>query len=115
MTPENRIKYTICAWLRVHKCFFWGHDNVGIYDPKIKRFRANHNPYRLRGVSDILGIWRGRFLAIEVKTHKGIVSPFQEAFLDNVKLNGGIAIIARSVDDVRVLLEVGELPFDESS
>jgi len=66
------------------------------------------------GMSDIVGIlterrvtetdgmeWTGRFLAIEVKSATGVVTPAQHAFLDQVNAAGGKAFVARSVDDVR--------------
>ena len=54
------------------------------------------------GIADILGIQRGtgRFIAIEVKTAKGKLSPFQTNFLNWINEAGGIAFVARSVDDV---------------
>lgn len=54
------------------------------------------------GVPDILAIQpdTGRFIGIEVKTSKGILSPHQERFIANIKESGGIAFVARSVDDV---------------
>lgn len=53
-----------------------------------------------KGSSDIIGIYRGRFLAIEVKTPKGRVSKEQENFIDIVNKAGGIAFVARHPDDV---------------
>jgi len=54
-----------------------------------------------KGISDIIGVWNGRFIAIEVKRPTGgIVSPEQNAFIMRIKQAGGIAFIARSVDDV---------------
>ena len=52
------------------------------------------------GVSDIIGIYQGRFLAIEVKAPGKRVKPMsrQQGFLDNVHLHGGIAIEADSVE-----------------
>ena len=64
------------------------------------------------GMSDIIGIrWTtdgvhqygpmiGQFLAIEVKSAKGIVTPAQQGFLAQVAAAGGKAFVARSVDDV---------------
>lgn len=52
------------------------------------------------GVADILGIYQGKLLAIEVKTLNGKVSDRQDAFIDQVNLRGGIAFVARSPDDV---------------
>lgn len=52
------------------------------------------------GIADILGIYKGKPLAIEVKTSKGKPSDNQINFLTRFKSEGGIAFIARSVDDV---------------
>ena len=37
-----------------------------------------------KGIADILGIYNGKFLAIEIKTARGRVSPEQQRFLANV-------------------------------
>ena len=53
------------------------------------------------GGSDLIGWTRtGRFLAIEVKSEKGRLTVVQENFLSSVAKAGGIAICARSVEDV---------------
>lgn len=58
------------------------------------------------GVPDILGIYRlpgetaGRFLGIEIKAPRGKLSSAQEQFLNIIREQGGIAILAYSVDDV---------------
>ena len=106
MTPENQIKLAICDWLSAHKIFVFQHDSVGIFDPVKKRYRISRTKYRLKGVADILGLLpTGKFIAIEVKTKSGRLTPEQEVFLDRVSENGGIAFVARSVDDVRCALD----------
>jgi len=57
-------------------------------------------PMGTKGVPDILGIYKGQFLGIEVKTAKGKVRPDQEQFLENIRKHGGIGFVARSLDDV---------------
>lgn len=42
----------------------------------------------------------GRFVAVEVKSRTGRLSEEQGAFLQCVAAGGGVAIVARSVDDV---------------
>ena len=54
----------------------------------------------VKGVADIIGIYKCRPLAIEVKTFKGKLSYHQDRFLATWKREGGIAIVARSVEDV---------------
>lgn len=52
------------------------------------------------GVPDIIGIHQGRFVGIEVKAPNGKPSVQQSRFLDEIRKQGGIAILAYSVDDV---------------
>ena len=53
------------------------------------------------GVPDIVGILKdGRFLGIEVKTEKGRLSDHQIRFIKNIQDAGGIAFVARSLEDV---------------
>lgn len=60
------------------------------------------------GSSDIIG-WTQRdgaavFTAIEVKADRGRVTPEQANFIEAVKNAGGVAGVARSVDEARALL-----------
>lgn len=45
------------------------------------------------------------FCAIEVKSAKGRPTPEQQAFIETVRRLGGLAGIARSVDEARAVLE----------
>ena len=71
-------------------------------------------PYAIRlaapGVSDLIG-WTegGRFAAIEVKGPRGRVTDEQAAFLELVRRSGGLAGVARSVEEATAILEGHEL------
>ena len=53
------------------------------------------------GLPDITGCLKdGRGFWIEVKTDKGRLSPHQERFIQNINDAGGLAFVARSVDEV---------------
>ena len=57
------------------------------------------------GVPDIVGILPGgRFLGIEVKTAKGKLSDKQAYFKEMIEKNGGLYILARSIEDVDCVL-----------
>lgn len=60
-----------------------------------------------RGSSDIIGIHRGAFVSIEVKTGKTRLTQQQKRFLEVIQELGGIAGVARSVGDVGVILGKG--------
>lgn len=88
---------------------------MGTYDPYTGTFRR-HSKWYKRGVSDVLGIYKGKFLAIEIKAPKetlldgtkkqaGRLSMDQKNFLKEVEEQGGIAIVARSIDDIEQALK----------
>lgn len=53
------------------------------------------------GCPDVLGQLKdGRVLAVEAKRPSGSATTEQAAFLERVRENGGVAVLARSVDDV---------------
>ena len=52
------------------------------------------------GIPDIIGCFKGRMIGIEVKSQKGTVSEYQKAFIDRINQAGGLAFVARSLDDV---------------
>jgi penicillin-binding protein-related factor A (putative recombinase) len=105
MTPEGRVKNNILAWLRVKRIFAFPVDSVGIFDPIKKVYRKRHSEFHIKGVSDILGIYKGKPLAIEVKSKTGSLTQEQKVFLGLFNELGGIGICARSIDDVEAHLK----------
>lgn len=59
-----------------------------------------------KGVSDLLVCYKGRFIALEIKTHRtrNNVSPVQRYNLEWVEKAGGIAAVVYDVEQVKVLL-----------
>lgn len=103
--PESVIESQILGYLKMKGIFAWKVKTVGTYDPKIGRFRKRNPLYRV-GVSDIIGIFQGRPLAIEVKSAKGSLSPEQRRFLDEFRDNGGLTLVARSLESVMEFIEL---------
>jgi hypothetical protein len=73
---------------------------------KIFHYKAWQGLGSTKGVADLIGVMPlhgkapGLFLAIEVKTNRGVASEHQENFLRSIRDSGGIAFVARSVQDV---------------
>ena len=62
------------------------------------------------GFSDLFGLTNeGRFFALEVKAPKGRVTDQQANFLRHITDHGGIAGVARSVDDARLIIKGRDL------
>lgn len=97
---ESVIKRHIMQYLRLKGIFAWVNVSGGIYDPARKIFRKLNGFGMMRGTSDILGVYNGKMLAIEVKNVRGVVSEEQQYFIEQVTRHGGIAFVARSIEDV---------------
>ena len=98
---EQEIQKQILDYLKYRGIFCWKNNTNGIY----VRARNTYIPSHAVGVADIIGIgFHGQFMAIEVKRAGGKVSSDQRAFLDEVTRNGGLAIVAYSVEDVEKAL-----------
>lgn len=53
------------------------------------------------GGADLIGIYRGRFIAVEIKTPTGRQFDEQRTFQQLVEKLGGVYVILRSVDEAR--------------
>lgn len=92
---ELRLQQNILAYLHARRVFAWI-----TYQPLIPgKGRKMYHPSST-GVSDILGVFQGKALAIEVKMPNGRISDHQRAFLVRFAKEGGIAFVARNIDDV---------------
>jgi len=97
-TPEGLIKRQIRDYLNA----------LGIYHRVIQLGGIGGRSNSGKGISDIIGVLKdGRFLAIEIKTQQGRLSEEQREFLDSVSRSGGLAFVARSLDDVASALKNG--------
>lgn len=95
---EKDIQKQILTLLRKHPKIHWvARFNSGTFMDGDRYITSNSQ----RGMSDILGMLRGgRLLAIECKSRTGKIQPHQQEFLDLISAGGGLAFVARSVEDV---------------
>lgn len=97
---ERQIQQQIVDYLNARGIRCWK-DRQGTTAPGHGTMRTS------AGVSDIIGILpgTGRIVCIEVKRGKNMPSPKQIEFLDMVSHQGGIAFVARSIEDVQFELK----------
>jgi hypothetical protein len=102
--PEAAALLEVVKALRAHRAVAWcermnsGAARIG------KRFVRFGWP----GCPDVLGQLRdGRLLGVEVKSRTGRASPEQTIFLEQIRMAGGVAFIARDLRDV--VRELGPL------
>lgn len=114
MNPETKLQNLILIELSKAGCTVWRVETAGAWLGR--QIHREGNTVTLtnarmfttglcKGGSDIIGIAPcGRFLAIEVKTKTGRPTKDQLRFIEAVNRAGGIAGIARSVDDALQLI-----------
>ncbi len=99
---EKVIENQILNYLQfIPDCFAWKNQNVGVYDSRKRTYRKSNSKHQFKGIADILGIYKGRFLAIEVKQPKKPPSQHQIEFINKINDHGGIAFVATSIEDVQ--------------
>jgi len=100
MTPEGAVVNEILEYLQLCRIYAW-RNSVGAVTVKNPRGRDRFLRFGKPGSSDILGILPdGRFLAIECKTATGRLSVMQRDFIEDIRSRGGVAFVARGVEDV---------------
>ena len=97
--PECDVLKAVLATLELHPRVSWAaRINSGAFVVEGRFIKA-----AFKGCSDILGMLkvpRGVLLSVECKSSTGKLSADQAAFRDAVLKDGGMWILARSVDDV---------------
>ena len=71
-------------------------------------FKFHGSAFGAAGVSDLIGVLEGRFIAIEVKMpgKEKNLTKLQALFLKTINSCGGIAFMATSLQEVRDELEI---------
>lgn len=90
MTEESEIKRKIKKYL----------DSVGAFWSAV-----TGGAYSKPGDPDLIACFRGRYIAIEAKTPRGVQSPIQKRRQREIMEAGGVYILARSVEDVADIIE----------
>lgn len=101
--PEKAVLNGVLELLRRHPKVAWAaRINSGAYKTPDGRFIR----FGFTGCPDIIGQMKdGRFLAVETKAEDGRVTQEQQAVLDNILKNNGVAGVARSLSDAMNIVE----------
>lgn len=104
---EKDIQKVILEWLGYQsRCFVW-RQNSGArgenYTRKSDGQQSRHffKTASVDGISDIMGVWDGHPLAIEVKRPGEKPTDNQMMFLTSFASAGGVSIVAHSLEEVQ--------------
>ena len=87
---ESEIVKAILKYLKtLPDCFAW---------------KEHGGMYGTAGIPDIIACIGGKFYGFEVKTEHGKPTALQEATMRKIQAAGGIAMVVRSVEDVKKAL-----------
>lgn len=87
---EADIVKTIMKFLKtVPNCFAW---------------KEHGGMYGTAGIPDIVACINGKFYGFEVKTESGKTTGLQDSTIRKINKAGGIAVVVRSVDEVKSIL-----------
>lgn len=94
---KGQIRASALKELRYLRCTVWPQNNLAV---RGRKFIGR------KGVADVIGFnTQGLFIACEIKTVGDVLSQDQIEFLNDVKANGGIAMIAKQSPTGAVVLE----------
>ena len=101
MEKEKAIEKRIKEYLKTKNDLFYWKEHGGMYTTA--------------GIPDLIVCYKGRFIALEVKTPIGKPTVLQNVAIRKINEAGGIAAIVRSVEDAKVVIESVEGGTNESS
>lgn len=70
-------------------------------------FKSHGGLYQVAGLPDIIGVYEGRFLGIEIKCpgKEGTLTDLQKKTLDKIRRAGGVAFMATSPQQIDTILK----------
>jgi penicillin-binding protein-related factor A (putative recombinase) len=112
---EKDIEEQILVYLNsLPGCFAFKVVTSGFYNSSKRIYQKNRSRFVIPGCSDVIGVFRGGFFAVEVKTpttHRSFkkrpteLNRRQMAFMGRVQVNGGRAIVASTIEHVIELIK----------
>ncbi len=87
---ESDVLNQVRDWLRIH----------GFFVCRIQQGLGAH-----KGISDLIAVKDGVTAFVEIKTARGRLSEHQEKFQAQIKMHGGVYIVARCIEDVQTLID----------
>lgn len=100
---ESSIQKAVLDYLALRKIYAFRVNTQGV---PLHDGSGKYRPAPQKGVADILAILKpsGRWLAVECKRPGAKLTDDQEEFLCNIHENGGVTVVAKSLEDIELAL-----------
>lgn len=99
MTITNSLTQQIIQYITLRGGLAW-RNNTGAYKSDTRFIK-----YGKVGSGDVLAVYRGKFMTIEIKVGLDKLSPDQESWMERVESCEGVAVVAHTLEDVIAALE----------
>jgi|SRR3990167_2980865 len=97
MSEASSLTNDIIDYFHKTGAYAWRASSTGIYD----RSKGGYRTAPKKGVTDILAIYKSRFIAVEIKIGKDRLSEEQQGFMKNIEYHGGAVFVARSFESFK--------------
>ena len=101
-SPANALTDAVVAYVKLSGGRAYRINNTGIYDPTLKKFRTSGT---LKGIPDIIGVYKGRFISFEVKIGKDRQSEYQVLRQQEIEACGGLYVIAKEFEQFKKVFD----------
>lgn len=106
MKPEQQLAHQVMTWLALKNILHYRTRNTGtiVHRPGGITFGRDRYWRTQQGCPDILAWRNGKAYAFELKSEKGRLTLEQRTWLARFNQEGGVGIVARSLEDVMGVL-----------
>jgi len=102
-SESSALTDAVIKYIKLHGGVAYRINTVGVYDEKLGGLR---NSGMKKGLPDVIGIYKGRFLGVEIKVGKDRQSDHQKDREVEINQAGGVYLIAKTFDQIKPLLDV---------
>lgn len=97
-SPANALTDSICKYIKLNSGIAYRVNSQGQYDAKLGRWRKSGMK---KGLPDIIAIYNGLFVGIEVKIGRDKQSEDQKLREEEIEKAGGVYYIAKEFDSFK--------------
>lgn len=102
-SASSSLTDAVIKYFKLHGGNAYRINTVGIYDKEMGGLR---NSGMKKGLPDVIGIYKGQFIGVEIKIGKDRQSDYQKEREQEINAAGGLYFIAKTFDQIKPLLDV---------
>ena len=101
-SPANELTDNVIKYIKLNGGIAYRINNMGVWDSKLGKFRTSGTK---KGIPDIIGIYKGCFISIEIKIGSDRQSDHQKEREEEINKAGGKYWIAKDFDKFKIIFD----------